>query len=130
MRFNQKRSGVTAVEFALTTPILFLFVFGAYELSRANMMMHTTEAACYESARLCIVPGATAAECKKAAQQMLATAGIRNAKISVSPRNLKKITPNISVSIKVKFKDNTFIPPFFMGDSAIERSCVLTREKL
>ena len=48
---NQHRHGVAAVEFALTVPFLFLFIFATYELGRANMIMHTTEAAAYEGAR-------------------------------------------------------------------------------
>ena len=130
MKFKQSRRGVSAVEFAMTLPILLALVFGAYEISRANMMMHTIEAACYEGARLGIVPGATPEECIAATQLVLGTAGIRNAQITVTPENLRNESDNISVSVTASFRDNTVLAPFFMGDGQFERSCVLTREKL
>lgn len=125
---NQRRKGVTAVEFALTLPILFLLVFGAYELSRANMIKHTTEAACYEGARLGIVPGATAENCEAACRDILATAGISQATVTIDPPSLNTESELINVTISVDFASNTTIAPFFMRDGNFVRTCELTRE--
>ena len=131
MKLNRtNRSGVAAVEFALTVPFLFLFLFATYELGRANMIMHTTEAAAYEAARLAIVPGADASEVEQAARAVLATSGIRNAVVNITPANIRPEDPEVSVEISVSFKDNTLIAPLFMKEDPVVRSCAMTRETL
>lgn len=127
--FRRPRSGVTTVEFAFTIPVLFLFVFAAFELGRANMMMHTAEAAAYEGARTGIIPGAQADECITAARQILGTCGIGQAGVEVTPENLDTISEDVAVEVSVSFKDNTILAPLFMGDSVIERTCRMTRER-
>jgi len=46
-RGPNRRCGVAAVEFALTAPILFLFLFAALELGRMNMIRQTANNAAY-----------------------------------------------------------------------------------
>ncbi|MEZ6075910.1 MAG: pilus assembly protein [Pirellulaceae bacterium] len=58
------RSGVTTVEFAMTAPLLFMLLYAALELGHANMTFNAVEAACYEGARVGIVPGAKASSAK------------------------------------------------------------------
>lgn len=126
---KQTRRGATAVELSLTLPILFLFVFATYELGRANMMMHTVEAAAYEGARVGIIPGANAEETEQAARDILATAGIREAEVTITPGDLSGNSDTISVEISFRFADNSLMAPLFMGDRAISRICEMNREK-
>ena len=70
-----ERRGTTTVEFALTAPIVFFLLMGAIELSRANMLRHTTVVAATEGARNGIIPGATSAECHQAAVNELDASG-------------------------------------------------------
>jgi len=131
LKTSKQRQGVTAVEFALTVPILFLFLFGTYEMGRANMMLHTTEAAAYEGARTSIVPGATPEEAIAAARSVLATVGIRNADITITPTDLESASETVSVNISFLYKDNSTIFPFFLGEEAtVDRTCQLSREIL
>ncbi len=65
---NARRSGASAVEFALCAPLLFLLVFAAWEFSRANMILNTMENAAYEGCRRGIVPGASANDVRASAQ--------------------------------------------------------------
>ena len=115
---------------ALTLPILFLFLFATYELGRANMMMHTVEAACYEGCRVGIIPGALTDESESAALAVLATAGIRKADVRITPSSLATDSEKVSVEISFRFKDNSLMAPLFMGDRAITRICEMTRERL
>lgn len=124
----QNRRGVTAVEFAMTLPVLFLFLFATYELGRANMMVHTAEAAAYEGARLGIIPGAQVAESVAATEAVLATAGIRNANVAVQIDSLDLVNPVVSVDVSFKYSDNSFIPPALMGNGTLTKTCVLSRE--
>ena len=123
------RRGAVAVEFALTAPLLFLMLLGAAELGHANMVYNVAEAAAYEGAREGIVPGATAEECKVAAQRVLDISRIRGADITIEPRKLKTESTNVQVSISIPYVDNTVVAPVFTKKLVIRRSCVLTRER-
>ena len=122
------RSGVVATEFAITLPIVLLFFFAAFEVCRFSMLVHTVDNAVYEGARRGVIPGATAAECRAEAQQILATLGIRSANISVSPANITASTPQITVDITVPFGENSFVPAHFFQGAAVQRSLTMIRE--
>jgi Flp pilus assembly protein TadG len=129
-RLTSSRRGATAVEFAMTAPLVFLLLFGALELSHANMVFNTTEAAAYEGAREGIVPGASAADCVAAAQRILDISRIRGATISVTPADLATDTNTITVSIAVPYASNTIVAPVFTETLRISGTCELNREKL
>jgi Flp pilus assembly protein TadG len=122
------RSGATLVEFALTAPILFLLLFGSWEVSRANMLRNLARSAAYEGARSGIVPGATADEVRAAAQAVLNGVGVRGANIVVSPNNITAATTAVTVNIDIPINSNTFVVPFFFRDKVMQSSCVMTRE--
>jgi len=129
-RFKNKnsRAGATAVEFALTLPILLLFLFGTFELSRGNMMINTTEGAAYEAARVAIIPGSSAEEVELAARQTLVTAGIKNFDFQMTPENLNTDSETVSVQLSVSFADNSLLVPAFLKNTTFVRTCVLNRE--
>ena len=58
MRRKQKRTGAAAVEFAFVAPVVFLFVFAAFEFMRVSMLQSAADVASYEACREVIVPGA------------------------------------------------------------------------
>ncbi len=123
------RSGAVAVEFALTVPILFSLLLGSLELGHASMVLNTAEAACYEGARMGIIPGASVVECEQAARQKLTSCKIRNAQITVTPNNLESFTPTVTVRIVVPYSSNAITVPFFTRSLVIQRECTLTRER-
>ena len=125
------RFGATAVEFAMTLPLLFLFLFACYEMGRANMLVHATESAAYEAARVGIVPGATPDEIRNAAEFILASVGVRDFTIDVSPDVITNETERVRVDIAVPFETNNMnIPQMFVGDPTFRGSCELSRETL
>ena len=127
----QPRFGATAVEFAMTLPLVFLFLFACYEMGRANMLVHATESAAYEAARVGIVPGAKPDEIRDAAEFVLASVGIRDFTIDVSPNVITNETEKVRVDIAVPFKTNNLnIPQMFVGDPTFRGSCELSRETL
>ena len=125
---SNSRTGAAAVEFALTLPLLLLLLFGGYELSRANMMMHTAESAAYEGARLGIVPGASADTVRAETQRVLNTIGLENVTIDIEPANLNVESDQIAVTVEFSFADNTLFVPRFMGTQPFVRTCRLIRE--
>ena len=122
------RSGVTVVEFALTLPVLFLVLFASYELCRANLLRHAARAAAYEGARIGILPGANTDKIEAAANFVLATVGVRGAKITVTPNDIQASTPQVRVDVEIDAQQNYFFAPFFFRDSKFLGDCELTRE--
>jgi len=126
---RSNRRGTTAVEFALTAPIVFLLLMGAIEFSRANMLRHTAVVAATEGARRSIIPGATAEECQLAATRELAAVGFPSAEVLVDPPIILTDTTQVTVSISVPLSgDNGFVIPRFFKGAKIEKSVTLQRE--
>lgn len=127
-RRASNRRGVTAVEFAITAPIVFLFFFAAFECCRAAMIRHTADNAVYEACRAGILPGATANEVRAQADEILATVGITSAQVAVLPSQIERDTPRITVQIRVPLDDNSFVPPNFFGGKMLTRELTMRRE--
>ncbi len=124
------RSGVATVEFAMTAPLLFMLLYAALELGHANMTFNAVEAACYEGARVGIVPGSNAAECQAAAERILSISKIRGANVTVTPANLNTSTQSVQVRVTVPYAQPAIIPPTFTRLLTINRQCELQREQL
>ncbi len=126
--FVPKRRGAAMVEFAMVTPLLFLFFFAAFEFCRVAMIRHTVDNAVYEGCRLAIVPGATAEEARQAAESVLNSLALTGTNVTVSPSDLDHGTSEVSVTVEVNLDNNTFVPPQFTGGNTITRSLTLQRE--
>ena len=114
---TQGRRGATAVEFALVVPILLLFVFGAFEFSRANMLRNTIENAAFEGARKGIIPGATAGEAQAAAEALLSSLHVNDSTVTVSPSPIVASTESITVTVTapMTMANHYVTPQFFLG---------------
>ncbi|MEM6654399.1 MAG: TadE family protein [Planctomycetota bacterium] len=128
-RQAQPRRGTTAVEFAMIAPVFFLFVFGAIEFSRVNMVLHTCRIAAVEGARRGVIPGADAKECEQAALDELAIIGISASEVEVQPNPIKRADPSVTVTVRapVTLENGFAIPKFFLGKT-IETSATFQRE--
>lgn len=125
---RKNRRGATAVEFAITAPIVFLFFFAAFEFCRVAMIRHTADNAVYEAARVAIVPGGTAAEATTEAERVLATVGASDFAITVTPATIVKATPEVTVRISVPLDQNSFIPNQFFNGKTVVRELTMQRE--
>ncbi len=125
----KNRLGATVVEFAICSPILFLFTFASLEFSRVNMIRQTVENSVYEGCRRGIVPGATAADVVEAAQFVLNATSISGAQVTVDPTTITEDTKNVSVSVVVPLNTNSWVAPFFFVDKQISSSLTMRRER-
>jgi Flp pilus assembly protein TadG len=125
---NRNRMGAATVEFALCAPVFFFLVFGGIELARTNMIVHTVESAALQGARRGIIPGATAAQCKQAAQDVLDIARIKVSKITISPTKIDEQTASVSISISVPLDKNGYLASKIFYGQTIERTTTLKRE--
>jgi len=127
---RNNRSGALTVEMALCMPILFIFLFGCYEVAHANMILHTTESAAYEAARRGIVPGADQDQMRQAARGILGSVGIKDFEITIIPSVITPATPNVRVEISVDHAKNSAALKFFMKDMVFRGRCELSRETM
>jgi Flp pilus assembly protein TadG len=123
------RWGAVVVEFAICAPILFMFFFAALEFSRVNMIRQTIENATYEGSRRGIVPGATADDCRNAAQLVLNTVSVNDAQIDVAPTVITSETSEVTVSISVPTNSNSWVAPVFFKDKTLSNSMTMRRER-
>ena len=126
---SQTRSAAVVVEFAICAPILFMLFFASLEFSRVNMIRQSIENAVYEGARRGIVPGATAADCRSAAQAVLNSVFARDATISVTPTVITQDTSEVTVAVTVPVNNNSWVVPVFFANKTISSAMTLKRER-
>ena len=124
----RNRWGAATVEFALCAPVFFFLVFGGIELSRVNMLIHTVESALLQGARRGIIPGATADQCRQAAQDVLDIGRIRSSTITVSPTIITDTTPSVSITVSVPLEANSYQASSLFLGKTILRTATLNRE--
>lgn len=131
MRFRHRRlrSGATAAEFALTLPLFILFLMSAFEFGWLNVLRHTSDNACYEAARIAMVPGGTATEARAKATSLLNIIGARGAKVSVTPEVLTPATKEVTVEIDIPLKSNALVVPKFTGKKTLHSEATLRTER-
>jgi len=122
------RVGASAIEFAITAPIILMLVFGGLELSRANLLRNTCEFAALEGAREGIVPGATATKCQDRAQEHLDLLGVKDSEVIISPTVILDDTDEITVTVRIPMTENALPMSQFVLGETMERSITLKRE--
>jgi Flp pilus assembly protein TadG len=126
---RDQRRGATAVEFALTAPVFFLFLLAAFEFGWLNVIRHTADNAAYEAARTAMVPGATAAEARAKANGLLNIVGARGARVTVTPPNISADTKEVTVAIDIPMNRNGLIVPRFSKKTTLRSSSTLRTER-
>ena len=124
----RRHRGATAVEFAITAPILFMIFFAALEYSRANMLKHTVNQAAYEGARCGIVPGASEDDVEAAAGQIMEAASAFEYTIDVDPSTITQTTEQVTVTVDAAMDDNSWLGAVFFSGQTFSGQCTLTRE--
>ena len=127
-RASNDRRGAVAVEFAVTAGIALSFFFASFEFCRVAMIRHTVDNAVYEGARVGIIPGANSSEVKAKAESVLATLGLRSARITVTPSNIRDSTNEVTVDISVPIDANTFGTAVFFSGKKVDRTLTMLRE--
>ena len=123
------RRGATTVEMAFVVPIVFMLTFGALEFARVNMVRNTVEDALFEGARQSVLPGATSSKITTKVNAVLATTGVKSATVTVDPPTILTSTQKITVRIRVPMSSNSWLPIYMVGDSYIDKTCTLSRER-
>lgn len=125
---DKTRTGATIVEFALVVPLVLMLAFAAIEFARVVMIRHSVDNAVYESARLAIVPGGTAADARNETQRLFSVIGITDFLVEVVPPVLAPETPDVTVRVTVPLDSNSYFPQQFFAGRTIRRELTMRRE--
>lgn len=125
-----RRRGATAVEFALTLPLLLLLVIGLIEFARLHNLRHAADNAAYEAARHVIVPGASVAEAVAHGNDLLARSGVRTGSIQVTPSTIGEETAQVTVQVSVALAGNSWLPKGLTANRTITRETTLMTERV
>lgn len=127
---RRRRSGATAVEFAIVAPVFFLVLMSMFEFSRLNTLRHTADNAAYEAARVAMVPGASAADAIGEAQRLLTILGARGATVTVTPPTITPNTDEVTVRVAVPLDQNGWVVPRFTAGRTLTSESTLRTERV
>lgn len=125
---QNRRTGGAAVEFAMTAPILIIFLFAGFEFSRMNSIRNAADFAAVQAGREAMLPGATSSRCEAKAQDYLDMMRIRSANIDVTPTTITSLTPTVTVSIEVPLSQNMMPLSNFVMGKTMTHSVSVDRE--
>lgn len=129
--FHARRTGATAVEFALVAPLLILLVMGGIELGRAAMVKHILEEASRNACRIVTLDNGTQQEAQDSVDSAMSIARITGYTVTFDPNpatGLDSMTP-VTVSISVPYSRVSWIPQNVMAGKTITGVCVMPTEK-
>ncbi len=124
-----QRFGATLVEFAIVLPILFGIFFGMVELARVMLLQHSVDTAAYEGARCAMVPGAKSSDAVASAQQLLDSAQLHSATITVEPTSITESTPLVTVRIELPIAENSWVVPMWFTSGKVVSEVTLITER-
>ena len=129
-RKRRHRRGAAAIEFAIVSPIFFMFTFACIEFARVNMLRNTAEIAATEGARAGVMPGATASDCIAVTDKELTVLGVKGKTITVEPATLTDSVASVRVTVAVPLTlaNGYMLTPYFMGKT-IKTSIELRKER-
>jgi Flp pilus assembly protein TadG len=125
---HSQRRGALTVEFALTIPILLLFIFAMLEYMRAYMVKHALNEASYEACRVGVAPGALVSDVTAKANWMLTTLRIQNATVTVTPDAIDDSTTEVTVTIRCQYADNSWLTPIYLKGVSFQATTTLQHE--
>ena len=127
--FKCRRHGKAAVEFALTAPIFFLFLFAGIEFARMHSIRCSVENAAFEGAREGIVSGATSEKCESVTSSLLSAAHINDHTVTIEPPDLDPSVDFVSVTVEIPLNnDNGFRMAGFLKNQMFSKTITLPRE--
>jgi len=101
--------GTAAVEFALTAPILLLFLFATLAFGRYNMIQQMVNNAAFEAARHCIVPGATVADGQAAGLKVLNAGFVTGGSVTINPNPITSQTTQVTANVTAPISSNLWV---------------------
>jgi Flp pilus assembly protein TadG len=114
-RRADRSRGVAAAELAVCLPVVVLIVIATIEACSAMFLKQSLTVAAYEGARTALSERQVAGSVQKACNQVLKDRKVRNATITVNPKNIASLQPGdfIDVTVSAPCNPNSVVPTTF-----------------
>jgi Flp pilus assembly protein TadG len=139
-----RRRGIAAVEMALISPVLFMFVFGIIELSRLGMVTQALTNAARDGCRVAVLPNNATTDVQSRLNASLTAFGVAPGTLSavdtdpgtngawIMPSNWATASGGTAVTLTVRlpFTQVSWLPsPFFLSTAVVTGSATLSSER-
>jgi len=125
-----RRRGASAVEVSIVAPIFFLTIFATIEISRVVMLRNLAQDAAYQSARVCMVDGATTTEATDTANEVLAVLATRGAVVTINDGDgINQQSTTVKVAIAIPLNQNSLVLPWIFSEQSIQVVSELKTER-
>jgi Flp pilus assembly protein TadG len=130
-RFENYRSGVAAVEFAVVSPLLLIFMFSIIEITGAIYLQQSLTVAAYEGARVALLPNTDSGNVAAAINRILESRKISGASVSVVPEkfNSADFGDPIQVEVTAPLGQHGFIGRLFSAHQKFSASVTMMKER-
>lgn len=126
---RSNRKGATAVEFAISVPILFLVTWGCVEMTRYNLVKNVANQSAFEAARIGVKPGATAQEVEDEARAQMRFV-CDDCDVVVTPSVITSNTNFITVDIQVDIRNQGLLIARYFDDPILQASFTIRRDNV
>jgi Flp pilus assembly protein TadG len=105
------RAGVAATELAVCMPVLVLIIVATIEASSLLYLQQSLSVACYEAARVALVPESTTSNVTYQADLILQSRGVRDSQVVVSPGDITAAAEGtwLKVEASAPFRSNSLM---------------------
>lgn len=131
---NADRAGVAAVEMALVTPLLFLFVFGLFDIAHGFMVQHLMQDASRQGCRVGVCHRKTNVGVQATVDRLLKSGGIPKASTTILVNNQSgdvataKPGDSISVQLTLPLSQVSFFPTGGFLKGQLNATCTMRRD--
>lgn len=131
---NTRRAGASSVEMAIVAPLLFLFIFGLFDIAHGFMVQHLIQDATRQGCRMAICPKKTNQMVLAKINQLLTTEGVKGAnttiKINAATGDVAnaRAGDSISVQINLAASDVSLFASTGFLKGQFKAACTMRRE--
>lgn len=127
---RNQRNGVTAVEFAVVAPLIFLIVFSIFEISRLQLIDGQVTGAVLTGLRKATILDSTSIEVDSLIRSELSRCGVVEATIAIAPADFSDRDSEISIAVAVPLnRANGFVGSRLVAsNSNVKKSITFRRE--
>lgn len=131
---NAGRAGIAAVEMALVTPLLFLFIFGLLDIAHGYMVQHLMQDASRQGCRAGVCHHKTNVAVQATVDRLLKSGGIPKASTTILVNNQSgdvataKPGDSISVQLTLPLSQVSFFPTGGFLKGQLNATCTMRRD--
>ncbi len=125
-----RRKGAATVELSICLPLFILILFGSIEASNLIYLRESLCLASYEAARQAVSLDVSQADIEKRAKQLLASRGITNPTVTLSPSDFNSTSGGdpVTITVSVPTSSQTLLPKIVYRQRSISAQTTFVKE--